>query len=136
MNKSTFDKYIAYARPLTGSAHDYYFDAYIIGLNVYYARLKKLKTQEKHEAALQRAKKYFQSPESADGISDGLEGKRPLDMPTGHNGNQNATKADKFDTNMVVACMSSEKGAWDAYARRNGYRSLAALVRERMKGCT
>lgn len=135
MNKSTFDKYLAYARPLIGSAHDYYFDGYIVGLNAYYARLKQLKTLEKHEEALQRAKRFYQSPEAADGISDGLEGKRPIDMPMGYEGNQNASKAEKYDTNIVVACMSSDKATWVKYAERNGYKSLGALVREKMKGC-
>lgn len=132
MNKSTFDKYIEYARPLAGSAYDYYFDGYIAGLNAYYARLKQLKTLEKHEQELQRVRKLYQSVESGDGSLDGLAGKRPPGMPTGHAGNSNAAKSEKFDSNVVVACMSSDKATWVKYAERHGYKSLGALVRERM----
>lgn len=136
MNKSTFDKYTAYARAYTGCGHDYYFDGYIAGLNVYYARIKKLKTLEKHEQELQRVRDVYQSVESGDGTLDGIAGKRPPGMPSGHEGNTNAAKREKFDSNVVVACTSSDKAKWVKYAERKGYKSLGALVRDRMKECS
>ena len=135
MNRSTFGKYMEFARPLTGAAHDYYYNGYIAGLNLFYAREKKHTTLEQHEAALQKAKNFYQSPEASDGISDGLEGKRPLGMPTGHTGNSNASKDEKFDTSILVSCTSKNKAVWDAYARKNGYKSLPALVRDLLKDC-
>jgi hypothetical protein len=121
MKKSTLDKYLAFASPLTGYGHDFYFNGYIAGLNAYYARLKQLKTLDKHEAELERARMVYPTVESADGISDGLDGRPPSGYVQEQShlaGNDHAVKdAEPRDNRVIIRCSTTNKTRWDAHKK-------------------
>lgn len=121
MNKSTLDKYLAHATPMKGWAYDFYWDGYIAGLNVYYARLKQLKTLDKHEAELERVSMVYQSVESADGCRHGLEGRAPIDYVPEQShlaGNDHAVKdSEPRDNRVIIRCSTTNKTRWDAHKK-------------------
>lgn len=121
MKKSTLDKHLAFARPLKGPAYEFYWDGYIAGLNVYYARLKQLKTLDKHDAELERVKMVFQSAELADGITHGLEGREPVGYapePSHMAGNAHAVKdSEPRDNRVIIRCSTTNKTRWDAHKK-------------------